>query len=76
MASAERTVAALTTTRRPSEVIMPKKANTPVDPLQQALDSLVAKGLAEIIGTRKGQPVYRSTVYSQGKSTRVPSETS
>ena len=30
---------------------MPKKANTPVDPLQQALDSLVAKGLTEIIGT-------------------------
>ena len=55
---------------------MPKKANYPVDPLQQALDSLVAKGLAEIIGTRKGQPVYRSTVYGQGKSTRVPSEAS
>ena len=42
------------------------------DPLQQALDNLVAKGLVEIIGTRKGQPIYRATVYGQGKSTSEP----
>ena len=48
------------------------------DPLQQALDNLVAKGLVEIIGTRNGQPVYRATVYSEGKnaSTGKPSAAS
>lgn len=37
---------------------MPKKANKPVDPLQKALEGLVAKGLVKIIGYRDGKPVY------------------
>lgn len=42
-----------------------------MEDLQRALDSLVAKGVIEIIGTRKGQPVYRSTAYREDKGTKV-----
>ena len=31
---------------------------SPVDPLQQALDSLVAKGLVKVTGYRDGKPIY------------------
>lgn len=42
---------------------MPKKANNPVDPLQQALASLVAKGLVKVTGYRNGKPVYVAIKY-------------
>jgi hypothetical protein len=49
-----------------------------MDEIQHALNILVAKGLIEVIGTRAGQPVYRATIYSEGKnaSTRKPSAAS
>lgn len=50
------------------EVTMPKPT---MEDLQRALDSLVAKGVIEIIGSRKGQPVYRSTAYREDKGTKV-----
>ena len=49
---------------------MTEKIDNPIDPIQQALDNLVAKGLIEIRGYRDDKPVYYAVHESSAQARR------